>query len=150
MQSVDEELKNVGQLYSMPNVLSQAYALLQKNNTEASDLVDVLKNDPTIVVEILRLVNSAYYSPAEPIADLQDAVQFIGFREVMRLIGFKVSSDLYEKDLDYYRIPPVIFWESSMSVALLMVFQHESRHLAWMRSGFENLKRSVRSSLATQ
>ena len=70
----------------LPHVVIRTQQLLSKPDVEASDLLDVIKGDPTMSAELLRLANSSYLGFTYPTLDLKQAITRIGFNQFHGLI----------------------------------------------------------------
>jgi len=44
--------------------------LINSPNVESSEVVALLRQDPPLVAQIVRIANSAAYAPAEPVGSL--------------------------------------------------------------------------------
>lgn len=116
----EQALELVEELNPSAHVLSKAQQKIRDPNVEIHDLEDILKSDPSVTADILRLSNSAYYSFATPAKDLTTAISRIGFDELMKLVGLAVSKNVFMQDLIHYNMSSVAYWSESVSTALLM------------------------------
>ncbi|MBC2607155.1 HDOD domain-containing protein [Pelagicoccus albus] len=113
-------LEYVSGLFPMPRIMAEVARRLKDEDTIIGDLADLIRSDASLVGGIVRLSNSSYYGFSEKTDSLDDAMQRIGLREIARLVGVCTVCKVYQDELDSYRIPPEVFWESSIAVALLM------------------------------
>jgi HD-like signal output (HDOD) protein len=60
-------------------------ALASSSRSAAADLADVILRDYSLTNKTLRVVNSAYYSPSQPVNSVLRAVTIIGFEAVREL-----------------------------------------------------------------
>jgi HD-like signal output (HDOD) protein len=91
--------KHIGKLLAFPATVASILKVTQNDRSGAAELAQVLKSDPAVSAEILRIVNSVYYSRGggKRVLDVKDAVVRIGFVETknisMSLSVFKVMND---------------------------------------------------------
>jgi len=60
--------------------------LLSAGNASAREITALAKEDPSLVGEILKTVNSTYYSLNRQISDIQYAITFLGFNQVYQIV----------------------------------------------------------------
>jgi HD-like signal output (HDOD) protein len=107
-------------LPSTPQVFSRLGMALHDPNIDVDDISAILKLDAALSARLLRLSNSPGFMGNEPAGDLTEAVQRVGFREVFRLVGLAMSSQLYIQGLPVYGMPGTELWENSLAVALAL------------------------------
>ncbi|XVJ68313.1 MAG: HDOD domain-containing protein [Rhizobacter sp.] len=78
MSSVDRYFSGSVNLPVMPEVASLLIRTFGDDNASLDDLAQVLRKDPALVAKVLRLANSARYSPAHNVANLNDAAATLG------------------------------------------------------------------------
>jgi HD-like signal output (HDOD) protein len=70
---------------TLPHVVTKLSKLIHDENSTMKDFEDVIKMDPTLVVRLLRLVNSPYYGLARKVDSIGRAVAFIGMKNLYNL-----------------------------------------------------------------
>ncbi|MEM9161054.1 MAG: HDOD domain-containing protein, partial [Verrucomicrobiota bacterium] len=113
-------LDQVRGLYPMPQIMAKLSRSLKDPNADIDEMEELIASDTTLVSSILRLCNSSFFGFSDNCSNLSEAIQRLGFREIVRLIGVCAAAEAYEKELKRYRIPPEVFWESGIAAALLM------------------------------
>ncbi len=76
-------LKNIPKL---PIYVTKLIQLLLDEGASVKDITSLAKEDPSLVSQILKVVNSPYYSLKNKIADLNHAILYLGFNEVYQII----------------------------------------------------------------
>ena len=92
--------------------------LASDEDCPASELADLIKQDPSLAVRLLKLANSAFFPSGRPVTTLEQAVVKVGFQR-LRLMALSLSlRDTFPMgsvgNLDYEK-----FWRSSLYRALL-------------------------------
>jgi HD-like signal output (HDOD) protein len=96
-QSIFEQLDNpsaTATLPSLKSVLSELETLTLKSNIRLDKVTQLVQVDQGMSLRVLRMANSVYYSPSEPIMDVQDAILYIGLSTFR---GAVVSTRCIEK-----------------------------------------------------
>jgi len=78
--------KIVAGVPALPMYASRLAAVLQEDQSSASDVVGLAKLDPSLAAVVLKTVNSPYYNLQNKVTDLQHAVVLLGFDQVYQLV----------------------------------------------------------------
>jgi HD-like signal output (HDOD) protein len=89
-----EDPKATSTLPSLQSVLSELETLTQKSNTRLEEVTRLVQVDQGMSLRVLRMANSVYYAPTQPIIDVQDAILYIGLNTFR---GAVVSTRCIEK-----------------------------------------------------
>lgn len=108
------------QLPAGPRLLAELGRLVRAPETDAREVVALLRRDASLVSRLLRMANSAAYARAEPIGAIEDAVVAVGFGEVHRLVGALASVQLADTPLRLHGVSSARYRENSLFVATLM------------------------------
>ena len=106
-------------LPSLPIVVTQLTELLKNENTSIDDVVKLLMNDPSITANILKLVNSAFYSGSynQEVTSLKIAVSRLGLTTTRNLALTSSMFTLFSKSES-----PIFdreqFWRHSIGVGV--------------------------------
>lgn len=77
-----ERLEKIRNLPTLPSVITRLQGSLRNPNTGAQEVAAIIEDDPSMMARILKVVNSAFYGGAEPIASVQQAIARMGFSAV--------------------------------------------------------------------
>ena len=122
IQSVDNS-----DISSIKNVVSGLIKIINNPNSTARDLTELIHIDPPLTAKVLKLANSAYYSPREKISEITRAVIWIGYEAIKELaINQKVCEIFTNSKFDgeYSR---ELLWKHSLAVAQLakLIYRRE-------------------------
>ena len=99
-----------------------AVKLLKLTNDEASsfsDLSIIIETEPSLSIEVLRLVNSAFYNYPHKIVSIKRAVTLLGFSAIrqiaLNLLFFKKMIKMHAK----HAFDQIFFWQHCLFVATL-------------------------------
>jgi len=108
------------QLPPAPRLLVELGQLMNRPDMDSDEVVSLLRQDPLLVAQLVRMANSAAYAPARPVGSLERALSFVGFAEVHRLVGAVASSQLAELAMRYYPIDSTRLRLHTLFVAVTM------------------------------
>ncbi|MGV8074067.1 MAG: HDOD domain-containing protein [Syntrophobacteraceae bacterium] len=70
----------------LPMHTSNLVNLLLDGNASAREITQLAKQDPSLVTEILKTINSSYYNLHCEISDIQYAMTYMGFNQVYQIV----------------------------------------------------------------
>lgn len=79
-------IDNMPNLPTMPNVVMEALNLIGNPKSNINQLSDIISKDSSITMQILKLVNSAYYGFPNQITTINRAMALLGLNKVKSLI----------------------------------------------------------------
>lgn len=72
----------------IPDIMHKLTNHMQKDDIAIHDIVKIIMSDQILTSKILKVVNSAFYSPAEEITSLQQAIYFMGLKSILSIVTF--------------------------------------------------------------
>ncbi len=85
-------------------VLARLGTMLQDVNSELSAIATLLRGDVALAARIVRISNSATFGSSGGIASVEDAVNRVGFTEILRLVGTATAARFAHLGLENYGI----------------------------------------------
>ena len=73
-------------LPALPEVLIRMQEILDSDQIDIDEVADLMKGDPALVGQILKMVNSAYFGLPKEVADVKYAIAFLGLNEIHRIM----------------------------------------------------------------
>jgi HD-like signal output (HDOD) protein len=89
-------LKRIKTLGALPGVVQRILALTESPDAHLGDLEKAVTADPTMTVQLLRIVNSAAYGAARKISTVRDALARIGMKGVRNVALATVILDRFK------------------------------------------------------
>ena len=106
-------------LPSLTIIVKELESLIGKQNVMIDEISSIIRNDQSMAVRVLRMANSAYYAPSQPIVDLDHAVVYLGLNQIRSTIltarCIEKSCDTPKELLDWND-----FWTHSVAVGYIM------------------------------
>jgi HD-like signal output (HDOD) protein len=73
-------------LPALPLLIARIQKELQNADTDINKIEKLISSDPSLVAQLLKVVNSGYYSLPREISKIKFAVTFLGLHEVYRMV----------------------------------------------------------------
>lgn len=105
-------------LPAAPQVMAGLCTLLQNENATLEQIADQIRIDPALASRVIRTSNSIMFGSSAHVSSVDEAVNRVGFREVMRMVGVAAVPGLVERSLPCYRIEVTLMRESLLLHAL--------------------------------
>ena len=105
-------------LPAAPQVMAGLCELLQDVNSDLSQVAEQIRVDAALAARIIRMSNSASFGGAIRLGSVDDAVNRVGFGEVLRLVGIATVAGLAERSLACYGVGAEPLRESLLLHAL--------------------------------
>lgn len=115
----EELISDFGNLPAPSPSVVKLINLLNRPDTDADDVVEVVEQDPVLSAKLLGVCNSAAFATSEPVASTKQAVLFLGYREVYRLIVAIGFGGPLARSLPGYAIQDGELWHHSLMTGLI-------------------------------
>lgn len=116
--SLDLLLEFASSLPASPRVFSRLSKLIENEDTALDYISSLVKMDPGLAAQVLRVTNSAYYGASVKIVDLETAISRIGYREVQKILSMVVTHDCFYQALPAYDLSATEFSDECINVAV--------------------------------
>ncbi len=91
-------LKKFTGLKTIPSVATRLISMIEEDRSSLQEFEEVIKVDPTLVLRLLKLVNSAYFSLRTKIKNISEAVAYIGVDNLRNMIVLDALKNLFLRD----------------------------------------------------
>ena len=112
-------LLKVESLPSMPKAGARVLALLKSPDTSVAEIEKVLRRDPGLTTNVLKLANSAYFGMPSKVGSVKQAFVLLGARQLSQLVLTTCTCALMDKSVEGYESPPGELWRHSIAVATI-------------------------------
>ena len=86
MASAQALLRNFNKVKTLPHVEIRLSKLISDENSTMREFEEVIRLDPTLVLRLLRLVNSSYYGLRQKINSISRALVFVGMKNLRNMV----------------------------------------------------------------
>jgi putative nucleotidyltransferase with HDIG domain len=93
--------------------------LLNADQRYTHQIAEVIRRDPSLTARLLRLVNSVYYGLQTPISNLEEAVLYLGLRQIRQLVMVTPIIEDFQKLAAGVSYSWREFWQHCIGTAIL-------------------------------
>ena len=79
-------LRKFNNVTTLPHIEIRLSKLISDENSTMREFEEVIRLDPTLVLRLLRLVNSSYYGLRQKINSISRAVVFVGMKNLRNMV----------------------------------------------------------------
>ena len=97
MSTAQALLKKFRDMKTLPHVAIRLTKLLSDETSTMQEFERLIKMDPTLVLRLLRVVNSPYYGVREKIESIPRAVVFVGMKNLRKMIVTTALKEVFAK-----------------------------------------------------
>ncbi|BET66843.1 hypothetical protein ASA1KI_17610 [Opitutales bacterium ASA1] len=117
LSSVDEQIKLLG---TAPQIMPRLQMLLSDANTNPDDILDLIQMDTALAARVIKASNSAYFSPGFRVCTIDEAVTYLGYDEVYRILSILAFGRMMKAPLRHFGLPANQLWRRALCTALAM------------------------------
>lgn len=93
-------------------------------DSDVQDIKDVIENDPPLCMNLLKVVNSAYFSPRKPIRDIQGAIVRLGYNNLLEFAMNQKLRHAFPPDNQFRKD----LWKHSIATAITHKLMYENEY----------------------
>lgn len=93
-------LKKYKKFKTLPHLAIRLSQLISNEHSTVYQLEEVIRLDPTLVLRLMRLVNSPYYGLHQKVDNISRAVIFVGMRNLRNMIVIEALKDIFKNPPD--------------------------------------------------
>ncbi len=103
---------------AIPGSALRLLELLDQADASIQDIEDVLRLDPGLTANVLKLTNSAFFGLPSKVGSVKRAVLLLGLKKLKQLIMASCVSAVMDKDIPGYDLPAGELWRHSIAVSV--------------------------------
>ncbi len=115
---LNEILATVKSFPSMPGAGAKMLSLLEGPDSTVTEIEEILRYDPGLTANVLKLANSAYFGIPSKIGSLKQAVILLGLKRLIQLVVASCVSSIMDKSVAGYDLPSGNLWRHSIAVSI--------------------------------
>jgi putative nucleotidyltransferase with HDIG domain len=113
----DPIIKKVSSFPSMPRAAIKLRELLAKEDVAVDEIVEILRHDPGLATNVLRLANSAFFGVPRKVETLKHAVTLLGIKRFAQIAVSASMSKAMDAAVEGYDLSPGELWLHSIAVS---------------------------------
>lgn len=118
-KQIESRLSSAACLPSLGSIESALKELLSADQRYTTQIAEIIRRDPSLTSRLLHLVNSVYYGLANPIKNIEEAVFFLGVRQIRQLAMVTPVIEEFQKLTNDKNFPWRQFWRHCIGTALI-------------------------------
>ena len=119
MPTVESIIEATDHLKPISDVAGKVLALLDDPDCGVSDLSDIIRHEPALTANLLKLANSAYFGLPGKIIDAKQAIVYLGMSQVVDLVLLVSCSNSFSGSHEGYGLKAGELWKSAVSGAII-------------------------------
>lgn len=117
--TIVERVKGCPRLPSLRSIETALRELLHADNRFTTQISEVIRRDPSLTARLLRLVNSVYYGLNSPVNSIEEAVFYLGVRQIWQLAVVTPVIEDFQKLAGGSAFQWREFWQHCIATAIL-------------------------------
>ena len=114
--TLEEIAERISDVSTLPHVALRVMEVANDPNCGARDLKEVMEADVSLSTRVLRVVNSSAYAARTKITNLQQAIAFLGSKQVRNLAMTASVSKLFQQDETIGKYRRLGLWKHLVAV----------------------------------
>ncbi|BBO67172.1 HDIG domain protein [Desulfosarcina alkanivorans] len=119
MPTIESIIDAIDQLKPLTGVAGKVIALLDDPDCGLSDLSDIIRHEPALTANLLKLANSAYYGLPGKIHDAKQAIVYLGMSQVVDLVLLVSCAERFSGSHEGYGLKAGELWKGAVSGAIM-------------------------------
>lgn len=118
MITTEQVLARVKKLPTLSSTMARLWALTKDDKAGAADFEKVIRPDPALTANLLRVANSAYFGLRCRAESVRQAVTLLGVKRVCEVATSVAFAPVIPARLPGYEVDAASFWTHSVAVAV--------------------------------
>lgn len=118
-EQIQVRLRACPSLPSLGSINSALQELLHAEQRYTAQISEIIRRDPSLTARILRLVNSVFYGLTVPVNSIEEAVFYLGVRQIRQLSMVTPIIEEFQKLAGNTPFPWREFWQHCIGTAIL-------------------------------
>jgi len=117
--NIERQLERCPALPSLGSVNKALQGLLLTEQRYTAQIAEIIRRDPSLTSRLLRLVNSVYYGLSTPVNSIEEAVFYLGVRQIRQLAMVTPVIEDFQRLTRQCAFPWREFWQHCIGAAIL-------------------------------
>lgn len=119
LKHIESQLALCPSLPSLGSINKALQGLLLAEQRFSAQISEIIRRDPSLTARLLRLVNSVYYGLTTPVNSIEEAVFYLGVRQIRQLTMVTPIIEDFQRLTKQCAFPWREFWQHSIGTAIL-------------------------------
>ncbi len=119
-QEIRERIERCPKLASLESINRKLRGLINSERGYTSQIAEIIRHDPSLTARLLRMVNSVYFGLSAKVNNIEEAVLYLGLRQIRELsMATPVIEELEKLGPVSPRLPWRELWQHSVGTAIV-------------------------------
>lgn len=118
-KSIQAKIHSCPALPSLGSISKALQDLLFAEQRFSTQIAEVIRRDPSMTARLLRLVNSVYYGLSTPVSNIEEAVFYLGVRQIRQLTMVTPVIEDFQRLTHQCAFPWREFWQHCIGTAII-------------------------------
>ena len=96
MKNPEAMIAKIKAVKTLPHVAMKLVRMIAEDQGSIQDYEQVVRNDPSLVMRVFKLVNSAYFALPEKVEVLSDALSIMGLNHLRNMVVVEALREIYK------------------------------------------------------
>ncbi len=119
LAEIQSQLSRCPALPSLSSINKSLLGLVLTEQRYTAQIGEIIRRDPSLTSRLLRLVNSVYYGLSTPVTSIEEAVFYLGIRQIRQLTLVTPVIEDFQKLSNQCAFPWREFWQHCIGTAIL-------------------------------
>ena len=118
-KAIQARINSCPALPSLSSISKALQDLLFAEQGFSTQVAEVIRRDPSLTARLLRLVNSVYYGLSTPVNNIEEAVFYLGVRQIRQLTMVTPIIEDFQRLTHQCAFPWREFWQHCIGTAII-------------------------------
>ncbi len=115
---LDRVVRGIQEIATLPHIALKIMEMAGDPNSGAADLKELIESDPALAARVLRCVNSSAYAVRTRITNLQQAIAYLGFKQIRNLAITASVGEMFKEQAKIGLYSRTGLWRHLVSVGV--------------------------------
>jgi putative nucleotidyltransferase with HDIG domain len=117
-ETIEHIMAQVKAFPGMPDTSAKLLTMLKDQDSSAAQIEEILKYDPGLTANILKLTNSAYFGIPSKVRSVKQAIVMLGWKRLLQMVMTMCMSTVMRKPVPGYDLSQGELWRHSVAVSV--------------------------------
>ena len=118
-KEIQKQLARCPSLPSLGSINKALQGLLLTDQRYTAQIAEIIRRDPSLTARLLRLVNSVYFGLNSPVNSIEEAVFYLGVRQIRQLAMVTPVIEDFQRLTKQCAFPWREFWQHCIGTAIM-------------------------------
>ena len=119
-EEIRSRIEHCPKLASLKVINSQLATLVKSDKSGTAEIASIIRHDPSLTARLLRMVNSVYFGLSAKVNNIDEAVLYLGLRQIRELsMATPVIDDMAKLSPNSIQLPWREMWQHSIGTAIM-------------------------------